>query len=68
MTRKHEPRLLSCKQVASLLSCSQPTVRRLVKEKKLTAPKVLTGKVMRWFPGDVRLYLARLRRGDFDET
>ncbi len=58
-------RLLTVKEVAHLLNVSERTVRRLVTEGHLAAPRSVGG-ARRWFPGDVRVYLYRLRRGDFE--
>lgn len=59
-------RLLTVQNVARMLNVSVSTVRRLVREGKLPKPRKLTEGTSRWFPGDVKLYLYRLQRGDFE--
>ena len=68
MVRKRQgPALLTIKQVAARLNVSERTVRRLVRERKLSRPRKLTDGAVRWFDADIRVYLYRLRRGDFEE-
>ena len=57
--------VLTKKEVAKLLACSERTVERLVEDGKLSPPRHLIKNAPRWFPADVRVYLYRLRRGDF---
>ena len=66
MPRPGGRRLLSVTEVAAALNVSERTVYRLVKERKLSRPRRVGGE-SRWFPGDVRVYLYRLRRGDFED-
>ena len=66
--RRKGPVLLTIKQVAARLNVSERTVRRLVKEKKLSRPRRLTQGASRWFATDLRVYLYRLKRGDFEEA
>ncbi len=65
--RRKRPSLLTVKQVAHMLNVSERTIYRLVKERKLSRPRKLTDGAMRWFGADIRVYLYRLRRGDFEE-
>lgn len=48
-----------------MLGVSERTVYRLVEHGHLLRPRVVGG-AKRWFPGDVKVYLYRLRRGDFE--
>ncbi len=54
--------LLSLKQVAHLLGCSERQVQRLVTEKRLLPP-MRVGKSPRWYQADVDAYLHLLGRG-----
>ncbi len=56
-------RLLTAKEVAHLLNVSERTVYRLARLGHLRPHDVAGSK--RWFPADVRVYLYRLRSGEF---
>lgn len=66
MKPRPRPRLIGIKRVAHLLNCSERTVYRLVEQGQLSAPRKLPGGQVRWFPADVKVYLYRLKRGDFE--
>lgn len=58
-----ETLLVTIKVVAGMLSCSERTVRRLVKEGHLPAPVRLPGGQPRWLLKDVHHYVYALSRG-----
>ena len=64
--RRRPPRLLTVKQVAARLNCSEKTVHRLVAQGRLSRPRQLVRGVVRWLARDVEVYLYRLWRGDFE--
>lgn len=64
--RQNRRKLLSVKQVARLLDVRERTVYRLVKDGHLAPPRHVAGQA-KWFPADIRVYLYRLRRGDFED-
>lgn len=57
--------LLDIRAVGQILGVGDTTVRKLVKLGHLRKPRMVAGSP-RWFAVDVKVYLARLRSGDFD--
>lgn len=54
-------KLLSIKDVATILDVSETTVRNLVRRKELSPPRKVGGRAARWFTSDIEEYLNRLR-------
>jgi excisionase family DNA binding protein len=59
--KRRKKRLLTIEDIAEMLSVSETTVRKLVKDKELAAPRKVAGRSARWFPEDVEDYLTKLR-------
>ncbi len=59
--------LLSLKEVANRLGCSEKTVERLVLKGHFSRPRRLPSGKAIWFAKDIEVYQYRLLRGDFEE-
>lgn len=66
--KKNRPkkRLLNIRDVGLMLGIKDRTVRKLVELGHLRKPRRVAGSP-RWFVIDVKVYLARLRSGEFDD-
>lgn len=64
--RKPNKVLLDIGAVCKVLSVSENTVRKIVRAGQLRKPRMVGGSP-RWFWIDIKVYLARLRSGEFDE-
>ena len=61
------PGLLAYEDVMEILSCSRPTVKRLVSKGKIPAPCHVDGVGVRWFEDEIYGYLYTLRAAKREE-